>query len=151
MQSFKSKFYPHTRKPLLLIQSYALQSYGPLAVMVMLASLYRLYQRQELLWFTLLSFAATFPISNMLAIIKMKRDLSEIFFVNDYFAILTPYDLAFKREAKAFPIALSNPVREKDYISVNYFDRVIILRAKDWESLDLIWNYLVNVPLGDQV
>jgi len=146
MHSFKSKYYPGKKMRWRIFQEQAMRHYAILAFVVMLFTLVRMVQNKEILVFTLVALALALFVANLMAVVSLRRQVAEIFFTQEHFAVLSVYDVLFKHEIKSFPLQYANPVRENNAISFHYFDRVLTLKSNDWDTFDLICTYLYYYP-----
>lgn len=146
MNSFKSKHYPNRKSKWLIFQEKAMIHFGRLSMIVMLLTLLRVFRNQEILLFAVIGFSISLALANLMAIVSMRRQVAEIFFLQEHFAMLSVWDVLFTRESKTFPLELTNFSREENQASFHYFDRVVVLKPQDWDAFDLICSYLSHRP-----
>jgi hypothetical protein len=146
MNSFKSRFYPGKRKKWLIFQEQAMIQFGRLSMVVMLLTLLRVFKHQDIFLFALVGFALALVAGNLMAVVSMRRQIAEVFFLQEHFAVLSVWEVLFSKETKTFPLELSNFSREENAASFHYFDRIIVLKAGDWEAFDLICSHLSYRP-----
>ncbi|MEZ4825237.1 MAG: hypothetical protein R3C61_02930 [Bacteroidia bacterium] len=147
MTSFQSAHYPKSRNGLLVLQEYAMQYYGAINVLLMLAVMVRVYAGHgySVLWLAIVGEVVALVLGNLLAYGKLRRTIAEIFFVNDHFSMISVYEILFKGENNAFPLIYANPdMLNEDTVSVHFNDQIITLHRKDWEEFDLVRDYLFS-------
>ena len=81
----------------------------------------------------------------MMAYIKLRKNIAEIFFLQDHFSLISVYEILYGSENKAFPLRYANPQRTADGISLHFDDQIINLKEEDWEDFELIWNCLTQI------
>lgn len=143
MDSFRSRHYPLKKKRWRIFQEQAMRHYAILASIVMLITLVRMVQHKEILMFTLLGLAIGLGIANLMAVVSLRRQVAEVFILQEHFAVLSVYDILFEQETRSFPLIMASPARENDHLSFHYFDRIITLKAGDWENFDLLSTHLI--------
>ncbi|MEZ4773058.1 MAG: hypothetical protein R3D00_07740 [Bacteroidia bacterium] len=148
MTSFQSHQYPRSRNGIVILQEYAMQYYGAINAILMLAIMVRVAagsSGQSILWIAIAGEVIALVIGNLLAYGKLRRTIAEIFFVNDHFSMISVYEILFKGENNAFPLVYANPdMLNEDTVSVHFNDQIITLHRKDWEEFDLIRDYLFS-------
>lgn len=146
MNSFRSRYYPGKKKKWLIFQEMAMLHFGRLGMLVMLLTLLRVFRHQDILTFSVSGFALALALSNLLAVVSLRRQVAEVFFLQDHFAVLTAWEVLFSRETRTFPLELANLAREEKQASFHYFDRIIVLKSQDWEAFELICSHLSHRP-----
>lgn len=149
MTSFQSKHFPRSKNGVLILQEYAMQYYGALNILLMLAIIVKVYSgglEQTVLWLAVIGELIILGLGNLLAYGKLRRTIAEIFFVNDHFSMISVYEILFKGENNAFPLIYANPTMtpEQDSITVHFNDQIITLYRRDWDEFDLIRDYLYS-------
>ncbi|MDX2249659.1 MAG: hypothetical protein SF052_22945 [Bacteroidia bacterium] len=148
MTSFQSNHYPKSRNGVAVLQEYAMQYYGALNLILMLAVIVKVYAGgygQSVLWLAVIGEVAALGLGNLLAYGKLRRTIAEIFFVNDHFSMISVYEILFKGENNAFPLIYANPdMLNEDTVSIHFNDQILTLYRKDWEEFDLIRDYLFS-------
>lgn len=120
--------------------------YSWLSFVVILFTLIRMVQHKDILVFGIGGMAIALILANLLAVVSLRRQVAEIFFLQEHFALITVWDVLFTQETKTFPLHLANPSREADQVSFHYFDRVVVLKSADWDTFELICSYLSYRP-----
>lgn len=143
MDSFRSRYYPLRKKRWRIFQEQAMRHYAILASVVMLITLVRMVQHKEILWFTLIGLAIGLAIANIMAVVSLRKQVAEVFILQEHFAVLSVYDILFEQETKSFPLIMASPNREGDRLSFHYFDRIVTLNGGDWENFDLLCTHLI--------
>lgn len=144
MTKFRSKHFPGSDKRIVLVQEYAMQYYATFALIVMLGVLVKVYVGQSVLWFGIIGMGLSIVLGNMLAYVRLKKSIAEIFFVQDHFSLISVYEILFGAENTAFPLRYANAQRTAEGISLHFNDQVINLKREDWEDFDLIWDWLTQ-------
>ena len=147
MTSFRSKHFPRSRNPLVVLQEQAMRYYTVMVFFVMLGIMVRVYTGKEILWFGILGMALSILLGNLIAYVQLRRNIAEIFFVNDHFSLISVYEILYGKENLSFPLMYANPNRTESEITLHFNDQVIVLKQDDWEDFDLIWGWLVAKQL----
>ena len=97
MDSFRSRYYPLRKKRWRIFQEQAMRHYAILASVVMLITLVRMVQHKEILWFTLIGLAIGLAIANIMAVVSLRKQVAEVFILQEHFAVLSVYDILFEQ------------------------------------------------------
>lgn len=144
MTKFRSIHFPRSSNGMMLLQESAMQYYAYFALVVMIGVMLKVYVGQSILWFGIIGMVVAIVLGNMMAYIKLKKSIAEIFFLQDHFSLISVYEILFGAENKVFPLRYANPQRTEAGISLHFDDQIITLKEEDWEDFDLIWNCLVE-------
>jgi predicted membrane protein len=148
MGSFRSGHYPRNTNAFVITQEYAMRYYFVLMFIAMLGAVIRTYKQKEMLIFTIIAGALVLLLGNMMAHVRLRRDIAEIFFVNDGFSIISVHDILHKSPKRSFPLKWANPTRTQDEIQFHFEDQIMTLKREDWGSeFDLIWNWFLSGSL----
>lgn len=134
MIKFKSKKYPKKKSFFLVFQDYAWEIYLYLFSILMLILFYQLATHQNIFYSGILGVFAVTILGNIIAGIKMQRQVAEIVFYNQQFYIKSIYDVIFKRKPNFFPIPYANPRISNEGLSITYFDNIITIEREEWED-----------------
>ncbi len=144
MTSFRSKHYPGSGKSFLILQEYAMRYYGILTGIVMMLVVLRYYFQKDIFWVAIIGESLALLVGNMLAYANLRRRIAEVLFVADSISVISMYDLLYRQPQKSFPLRLANPVRVNEGIQIHYKDQIITLASKDWDEIDVIWEWLTS-------
>lgn len=131
----------------MILQEYAMYYYGIFALVVMVGVMLKIYFGQNPLWFGIIGMVVAVALGNMMAYVRVKKNIAEIFFVQDHFSLISVYEILFGAENNAFPLRYANPQRTADGLSLHFNDQIIHLKAEDWEDFELIWGWLTQETL----
>lgn len=77
----------------------------------------------------------------------MKTTYAKIIFVDDAFAVVSEYELAFGKDVPLFPKKFATPQFIEYQLEVQYSDRVIRFSDKNWDNIPEIYeNFLQKEP-----
>ncbi len=139
MHSFKSKHFPSTSKPFLIVQEAAMYYYALISVFVMLGIILLMQAGKDILGFAVIGFAVAILMGNVLARVKLRKMYAEIFFAGEHVSLISVYDILFPKQKEAFPLRFANPGRGQTTISFHFNDQIIVLQKEDWAEFELIW------------
>jgi hypothetical protein len=143
--SFRSQHYPRTTNTFLVTQEYAGRYYMVLIFIVLIGAVIRSYKDKEMIIFTVVALILCILLGNLLAQVKMRRSIAEIFFVNDGFSIISVHDILHQSPKRSFPLKFANPTRTENEIQFHFEDQILTIRREDWgEEFDLIWNWFIS-------
>lgn len=145
MHSFKSKHFPTTNKPFMVVQEAAMYYYAIISVFVMLGIILLMQAGKEILWFAMFGFSLAIFLGNVLARVKLRKMYAEIFFAGEHVSLISVYDILFPKQKEAFPLRFANPGRSHTSISFHFNDQIVVLNREDWEEFDLIWEAFFDV------
>ena len=141
--SFKSKHYPRTGQPLVILQEYAMRYYAGYALLVMIAVIIRMTSGLGVFWVGIGGAAFAIAMGNISALVASRNRRAEIFFVGESFSLISVHEILFKKPNRSFPLRFASPFRQNpDEIHVHFQDEVVVLRREEWDDLDLIWEWL---------
>ena len=152
MTSFRSNHYPRSKNTFLIKQEYAMRYYAALMFIALLGVIIRSYKDRESMAFDtdmtiigVIAFASCIFLGNLLAHVKLKRSIAEIFFVNDGLSIISVHDILHQSPKRSFPLKFANPTRTQDEIQFHFEDQIMHIKREDWpEEFDLIWNWFIS-------
>ncbi len=151
MESFRSRHYPRFSSKFRLQQEYALRYYAILTFVVMIIVILRVNAGKDPLYAGLIGEAIAIGLGNIIANVQLRRNIAEIFFVNDGFSVISVHAALTQTPTQSFPLRFANPIRTDNRIEFHYEDQIMFLKREDWgEDFDLIWNYF-NRPSVDFV
>lgn len=126
-------------------QEYTFRFYAVTLFIAMVAIILRMSYGQEILIFGAIAIVVAFLIGAVMGKVALRRNVAEIFFINDGFSIICIDDILDKKPQRTFPLRFASPSRHQDQIQLNYDDQVIVLKQEDWGGdFDLIWNWLTQ-------
>jgi|GEM_PF-1616891 hypothetical protein len=138
--SFKSKYYPTTRKRIWLVQRYAQKYYHFFALFIMVTSLLMILQQQSPFYFVIITGTLGIFFSNFMGIMKLNALVAEIYFVEDQFYVLFVEDILKGGKIPSFPIRFAHFSWNAQGATIHYHDRILQLNKEDWED----WNLLAQ-------
>lgn len=146
MTKFQSRFFPESRKGFLALQQYAMQYYGALNLLLMLAVMVQVssgVSGTKLMWAVIIGEIMALALGNGLAMAKTRRSYAQVFFLTDHFSLISVHEILFSPNNQAFPLIYANPVMDRDgnSFTVHFNDEIVTFRRKDWEDFDLIWGW----------
>ena len=145
MASFRSAHYPRTKNTLLITQEYAMRYYLVLMFIVMVIAVIRSYKDKEMIIFGIIALVVSVLLGNLLAHVKLRRSVAEIFFVNDGFSIISVHDILHESPKRSFPLRFANPTRTQDQIQFHFEDQIMHIKREDWpEEFELIWTWFIS-------
>jgi hypothetical protein len=89
MASFRSTHYPRSKNTFVITQEYAMRYYLVLMFIVLIGAVIRSFKGKEMIIFGVIALIGSILLGNLLAHVKLKRSVAEIFFVNDGFSIIS--------------------------------------------------------------
>lgn len=145
MASFRSTHYPQSKNAFIIKQEYAMRYYGVLMLIMLVGGVIRSYKDRDMIVFIVIALIGCIALGNLLAHVKLKRSIAEIFFVNDGFSIISVHDILHQSPKRSFPLRFANPTRTQDRIQFHFEDQIMTLEREDWaEEFDLIWNWFIS-------
>ncbi len=148
MTSFRSGHYPRSKNTFLITQEYAMRYYLVLMFIVLVGAVIRSMKEKEMIIYIILALVACIFLGNLLAHVKLRRSIAEIFFVNDAFSIISVHDILHQSPKRSFPLRFANPTRTQDEIQFHFEDQIMHLKREDWaDEFDLIWNWFNSSTL----
>lgn len=145
MMSFRSRHYPRNASPFMIRQEYTFRFYAVTLFIAMVAIILRMSYGQEILFFGAGAIIVAFLAGAVMGKVALRRNVAEIFFINDGFSIICIDDILDKKPQRTFPLRFASASRHRDQIHLNYEDQVIVLKQEDWGGeFDLIWNWLTQ-------
>jgi hypothetical protein len=145
MASFRSTHYPRSKNTFVITQEYAMRYYLVLMFIVLIGAVIRSYKGKEMIIFGVIALIGSILLGNLLAHVKLKRSVAEIFFVNDGFSIISVHDILHQSPKRSFPLRFANPTRTEDEIQFHFEDQIMHLKREDWaDEFDLIWNWFIS-------
>lgn len=134
LKSFKSIHYPKELHPIVISQKYAGAAYLWLTISLVVLIVYRLSLGFNVFYTGIIGVFLSIFLSNVFAVIKMRKTITEVGFYNDNFYINNVYDLVRDHETLMFPLHYANPKNSSEGLIVHYFGRVFILKQEDWDD-----------------
>jgi hypothetical protein len=145
MASFRSTHYPRSKNTFVITQEYAMRYYAVLMFITLIGAVIRSYKDKDMMIFAVFALVGCILLGNLLAHVKLKRSIAEIFFVNDGFSIISVHDILHQSPKRSFPLRFANPTRTQDQIQFHFEDQIMHLKREDWEDeFDLIWNWFIS-------
>jgi hypothetical protein len=145
MMRFRSRHYPKNASAFFVRQEYTFRYYAVTLFIAMIAILLRLSYGKEVLIFGSIAIVLAFLLGSVMGKVALRRNIAEIFFLQDGFSVICIDDILDKKPQRTFPIRFASPSRRGDLIQLNFEDQVIVLKQVDWGGdFDLIWNWLVQ-------
>jgi hypothetical protein len=149
--SFRSRHYPRSKQAFVVTQEYAMRYYAILSFIGMVGVVLRVYYQREVIIFGISAAVVSLLLGNLLANIQLRRNIAEIFFVNDGFSVISIHDILHQNPKRSFPLRFANPTRAGETIQFHFEDQIMTIKKEDWgEEFDLIWNWL-NTTQADFV
>lgn len=127
--------------PLRVFQEYAWRFYMGFFLALMLILLYQLARRGVILWPGLIGVFATVALSNLMAIVQMRKALAEVGFHEGHFYLRNVYQVISNQNPDFFPLPYANAQLKGDQLAVTYFDSIYYLEKEDWEHWDDLLYY----------
>lgn len=145
MLIYRHNDYPKHNKPFLLLQEAASKTL--IAGMAVLAAILfvLLARHYSLLWPGIIGIFAVTIFANFIGLLKTKANFVEIGFKDEFFYMVSVYDIAFKKEVHYYPLNFAAPSREGANIYINYQGQIVRLKHEDWQDWEEIW-YRINNP-----
>jgi hypothetical protein len=145
MTSFRSTNYPQRRSIFLVTQEYAMRYYMVLLMFVMVGVMLQINAQKNPVYLGVGGSIASILLGNLLAHVKLRRSIAEIFFLNDGFSIISVYDILHQSPKRSFPLRFANPTRTEDQIQFHFEDQIMHLKREDWgDEFDLIWSWFIS-------
>ncbi len=138
MLTFKSLSYPRHNRKFSIIQEHSSRSYAFLfAVLGVILYIY-LAKHKPLLIPGITGVFLVTLLSNLFGIMALKRNLIELKFQGDFFAIVTAYDAVFEKDVDYYPVEFSNLSAEGNSFLVNYKGQFFRFRPESWSAFNEI-------------
>lgn len=145
IMTFRSRHYPRNSSPFMIRQEYSFRYYAVTLFIAMVAILLRMSYKQEVLLFGGISILLAFAVGMLMGKVALRRNIAEIFFINDGFSVICIDDILDKKPQRTFPLRFASPSRHQNQIHVNFDDQVVVLKQEDWGGdFELIWNWLTQ-------
>lgn len=136
----KSTNYP-AGNPFKIFQDYAWWYYMVLFSTLMLILFFQLARRGPILMPGVAGIFGTVVFSNVLAVVRMKKERAEIGFHEKHFFIRSVYQVLMRKEPAFFPLPYANPRISGDVLYITYFDNIVVLDKEEWEDWDEMLYY----------
>lgn len=145
IMSFRSKHYPKSASAFRIRQETAMRYYAGLFFVVMIGAVLRIQAGHDGLVFGVVGIVLATILGNVIARVQLRRNIAEIFFINDGFSIISIEDILQQSAKRSFPLRFADPTRTATQIQFNFEDQIITLNKEDWDAeFDLIWTWLTQ-------
>jgi hypothetical protein len=145
IMSFRSKHYPKSASAFRIRQETAMRYYAGLFFIVMIGAVLRMQAGHDGLVFGIVGIVLAVLLGNVIARVQLRRNIAEIFFINDGFSIISIEDILQQSAKRSFPLRFADPTRTATQIQFNFEDQIITLHKEDWDAdFDLIWTWLTQ-------
>lgn len=108
---------------------------------LMLIMFFQLARREPILVPGLIGVFGTVVFSNVLAVVRMKKEQAEIGFHEGHFYIRSVYQIIMKKDPVFFPLPYTNPRIKNETLYVTYFDNILELNKEEWEGWEEMLYY----------
>ena len=140
MIRIRSKNYP-VKNTFRVYQDYAWRYYMGFFMALMLILLYQLARRGAIVAPVIIGAFATVILSNVVAMIHMRKVLVEIGFHEGHFYLRNAYQVVFNQKADFFPLPYANANLKGAQLYVTYFDSIYTLNEDEWENWEDLLYY----------
>lgn len=140
MNSFRSRHFPSSKNPIMLVQEYAMYYYAVFMIFLLMAIVLKMFAGNgSIMGLGIGGVLIAMGFGNVAAVVTLRKTYAQIFFVGEHFSLISVYDILFPKQKPAFPLRYANATRTQDTLSFHFNDQIITLVRADWEDLDLIW------------
>lgn len=141
MVKIKSGKYPENKQAFLIFQEYAWRYYMGFFMALMLILLYQLARQADILTPGVTGVFGVVFLSNVFAVIEMRKDLAEIGFHEGHFYLKNVYQANFNQNPDFFPLPYANAQIKGGQLSITYFDSIYTLDPNEWDNWDDLLYY----------